>query len=130
MTDANIKKELSLLTNIYNATQGMLSQYIVGNDDLIELLVIGIFSGGHVLIEGIPGTAKTTIAKAMARITGCEFRRVQCAVDTQPADIIGVRVYDQDSKEFQLEKARSLQTSSSSTRLTVSTQRPRAPSSR
>ncbi len=104
MTEASVQQDLTLLKSIYRSTNEMLNQYIVGNESLIELLTIGLLSGGHVLIEGVPGTAKTTIAKAIARLSGCEFRRVQCAVDTQPADIIGVQVYDQEAKDFHLRK--------------------------
>jgi MoxR-like ATPase len=104
MDQAHLTRELNLLSGMYRSTQESLNAYIVGNETLIRILCIGLLSGGHVLIEGAPGTAKTSIAKAMARITGCEFRRVQCAVDTQPADIIGIRVYDPEEKDFILRK--------------------------
>lgn len=104
MTETISEHDLTLLKGIYRSTQGLLNQYVVGKEPLIELLFIAMLSGGHILIEGVPGTAKTTLAKAMARISGCKFHRVQCAVDTQPADIIGVRVYDQENKEFTLKE--------------------------
>jgi MoxR-like ATPase len=74
----------------------------VGNANLLELIFLALLSEGHILIEGYPGTAKTTIAKAVALATNCTFDRIQGAVDLQPADLIGVRIYDQANKEFVL----------------------------
>ncbi|MBR1368855.1 ATPase [Methanocalculus chunghsingensis] len=84
--------------------RSLLNQYVVGKDSLIELINVALLSDGHILIEGVPGTAKTTIAKAYAKILGYSFNRVQCAVDTQPADILGLRIYDQQKGEFVLRK--------------------------
>jgi MoxR-like ATPase len=96
--------ELSKISATFIEVKEAVSQLIVGNDDLIDLMFIGLLSGGHVLIEGVPGTAKTTLVKAMAQLMGCEFNRVQCAVDTQPADVIGIRVWDQQTGQFSLRK--------------------------
>jgi MoxR-like ATPase len=63
-----------------------------------------MISGGHLLIEGVPGTAKTTICKIVARLIDYDFKRVQGAVDIQPADIIGVRIYDRTKNEFVLQE--------------------------
>jgi MoxR-like ATPase len=79
-----------------------LGTYIVGNSTLLELIFIALLSEGHILIEGVPGTAKTTIAKAVALATNCRFDRIQGAVDLQPVDLIGVRIYDQSTRTFTL----------------------------
>ncbi|NLV27976.1 MAG: MoxR family ATPase [Methanomicrobiales archaeon] len=79
-------------------------EYIVGNNELIELILVALFSQGHILIEGGPGTAKTSIAKIISQIIGCEFKRIQGAVDIQPADMIGVQVYDPKTHSFHLRK--------------------------
>ena len=84
--------------------QDAVGEYVVGNSDLVDLLLIGILTGGHVLIDGVPGTAKTTISKIVARLVGYKFTRVQGAVDVQPADIIGVRIYDAGLHDFVLQK--------------------------
>ena len=84
--------------------RSLLNEYVVGKESLIELINIALLSDGHILIEGVPGTAKTTIAKAYAKILGYSFNRVQCAVDTQPADILGLRIYDQQKGDFVLRK--------------------------
>jgi MoxR-like ATPase len=79
-----------------------LEEFVVGNQLLVDSVLIAMLSEGHILIEGSPGTAKTTIAKAISLITGCEFKRIQGAIDIQPADMIGVRVYDPGQHEFVL----------------------------
>ena len=84
--------------------QEAVGRYVVGNHDLVDLILIGVLTGGHVLIDGVPGTAKTTISKIIARLIGYEFNRVQGAVDVQPADILGVRIYDAERHEFVLQK--------------------------
>ncbi|KUG21337.1 moxr-like atpase [hydrocarbon metagenome] len=96
--------DLALLAGLYSSARETLGRFVVGNEDLIELIFVCLLSGGHMLIEGVPGTAKTTVAKTVARISGSEFRRVQCAVDTQPADIVGVRIFDQKQQDFVLKK--------------------------
>jgi MoxR-like ATPase len=96
--------ELESLASLHDAISKKLTEYIVGNKDLIDLIIISLLAEGHILIEGLPGTAKTTIAKAIALVTGCNFARIQGAVDIQPADMIGVRIFDQARGEFSLRK--------------------------
>jgi MoxR-like ATPase len=93
---------LNEISYFHDAIIGKLGTYIVGNSDLLELILIALLSEGHILIEGVPGTAKTTIAKAVALATNCMFDRIQGAVDLQPADLIGVRIYDQATRTFDL----------------------------
>jgi MoxR-like ATPase len=99
-----LRDELAALAGHYRAIQEQMGQFIVGNEPLLELCMVGLLSGGHLLMEGTPGTGKTTIVKALAKLTGCNFSRFQCAVDSQPADILGVRIFDQASREFILRK--------------------------
>jgi len=94
----------SELGEMYQAILERMGNFIVGNERLIELCMIGLLSRGHLLIEGTPGTGKTSIVKALARLAGCTFSRFQCAVDSQPADIIGVRIFDPELREFTLKK--------------------------
>ncbi|NJE49418.1 MoxR family ATPase [Thermococcus sp. 9N3] len=81
-----------------------LSKAVVGKEDVIELLAVALLTEGHVLLEGIPGVAKTTIAKAFASATGLTFSRIQFTPDLLPADIIGVRYYDQKVKDWVVKK--------------------------
>jgi MoxR-like ATPase len=96
--------ELNQLSTTFLAIQEGVSQLIVGNQNLIEFLNIALLSDGHILIEGVPGTAKTTLVKALAQLMGCHFSRVQCSVDTQPADILGVRIWNQKNSDFNLKE--------------------------
>ncbi len=58
-----------------------LNEFVVGNHDVIDLVLLALFNEGHILVEGVPGTAKTTIAKSIAILTGCSFNRIQGAID-------------------------------------------------
>jgi MoxR-like ATPase len=77
-----------------------ISKAVVGKEDVIELLTIALLSEGHVLIEGVPGVAKTTIAKAFSNAIGLKFSRIQLTPDLLPADIIGIFYYDQKTGEW------------------------------
>ncbi|HEY0614118.1 MAG TPA: MoxR family ATPase [Candidatus Elarobacter sp.] len=73
---------------------------IVGQDEVVEALVLGMIAGGHVLLEGAPGVAKTLACRALAASITGTFRRVQFTPDLLPSDIVGTRVFDQKSGEF------------------------------
>jgi MoxR-like ATPase len=77
---------------------------IVGLEEPFELLVIALLSGGHVLLEGVPGTAKTLMAKTMARLVDARFTRIQFTPDLMPSDILGTNVFDLSRGEFYLKK--------------------------
>jgi MoxR-like ATPase len=77
-----------------------ISRVIVGKDQAIELLLVGLLAEGHVLLEDVPGVAKTLLAKSLAKSIGGSFNRVQFTPDLLPADITGVNVYDQKSGDF------------------------------
>jgi len=92
MTKEDLSKAISLPRSILNAV----SQVVIGKDDIKELLLVALFSGGHLLIEGLPGTAKTTLAKTFAQAIGGEFKRIQFTPDMLPADITGFYLYSPD----------------------------------
>ncbi len=73
---------------------------IVGQDEVVEALVLALIAGGHVLLEGAPGVAKTLACRALAAAVGGVFRRVQFTPDLLPSDIVGTRIFDQKSGEF------------------------------
>ena len=104
MEDAAIESKILEISRLYAAINQKVEEFVVGNRPLIDSILIALLSEGHILIEGVPGTAKTTIAKSIAIMTGCEFNRIQGAIDLQPADMLGVRIYDQQQKEFILRK--------------------------
>ncbi|WP_436527259.1 AAA family ATPase [Actinoplanes sp. HUAS TT8] len=76
---------------------------IVGQDILLERLIVALLARGHILVEGVPGLAKTLAVKSLAQAIGGDFHRVQFTPDLVPADIVGTRVYHQPSGEFQVQ---------------------------
>ena len=83
--------------------QDRLSRVLIGKARAIELFLAGVLSGGHILIEDVPGVGKTMLAKAFARAIGGQLRRVQCTPDLLPTDIIGVSVYNPQERAFQFQ---------------------------
>ena len=73
---------------------------IVGQDHLLERLIVALLARGHILVEGVPGLAKTMAIKTLAQAIGGEFKRIQFTPDLVPADLIGTRIYNQKSGEF------------------------------
>ena len=83
-----------------SALKENVSKVIIGKEREIELVLTAVLSGGHVLLEDVPGTGKTTLAKALSKSLKCGFARVQFTPDLLPADVTGMRVYNQHSGEF------------------------------
>ncbi len=73
---------------------------IVGQDHLLERLIVALLAGGHVLVEGVPGLAKTMAIKTLAEAIGGDFKRIQFTPDLVPADLVGTRIYNQKTGEF------------------------------
>jgi MoxR-like ATPase len=78
-----------------------IQRVIVGKDDIIDLMMVAVLSEGHVLLEDVPGTGKTTLAKAMAVSLGCTFRRIQFTPDLLPSDVTGVNYFNQQTHTFE-----------------------------
>ena len=74
---------------------------IVGKEEAIQSVFIGLLCGGHLLIEDVPGVGKTLLAKAAARSLGCTFKRIQCTPDLLPADVTGLHFFNQKNSEFE-----------------------------
>ena len=74
---------------------------IIGKHAEVELALIALLCGGHVLVEDVPGVGKTSLAKAVARSIGCSFKRLQFTPDMLPSDITGVFIYNQKTNEFE-----------------------------
>ncbi len=80
------------------------SRVLVGQDEAFGLMITGLLSGGHVLLEGVPGTAKTLMARTLAMLVGAQFSRVQCTPDLMPSDLVGTSVFDLQTGRFSLHK--------------------------
>ncbi|ADB60097.1 ATPase associated with various cellular activities AAA_3 [Haloterrigena turkmenica DSM 5511] len=89
---------------IYNAVREEMGRVLIGNESAIEHLTIALFTRGHVLLEGVPGVAKTTLANLFARVTGLDYNRIQMTPDILPADITGTHVYRESRGTFELQR--------------------------
>ena len=95
-----IERQSAFVTNL---TTGM-DQIIVGQKHLVESLLIGLLSDGHVLLEGVPGLAKTLAIKTLASLIDAKYSRIQFTPDLLPADVVGTMVYSQKDESFQVKK--------------------------
>lgn len=95
-----IERQSAFITNL---TTGM-DQIIVGQKHLVESLLIGLLSDGHVLLEGVPGLAKTLAIKTLASLIDAKYSRIQFTPDLLPADVIGTMVYSQKDDSFKIQK--------------------------
>ena len=95
-----IEKQSGFVTNL----QTGMNQVIVGQKHLVESLLIGLLADGHVLLEGVPGLAKTLAIKTLASLVDGDFSRIQFTPDLLPADVIGTMVYSQKEEPFKSNK--------------------------
>ena len=84
-----------------NKLKKHISEYFTGKEETIENLLICLFAGGHILLEGIPGVGKTTLASTLARSVDCDFGRIQFTPDTLPTDVMGTEVFNMKTGEFE-----------------------------
>jgi MoxR-like ATPase len=84
----------------WHALRERLDTVVLGQDPVKEQVLVALLAGGHALLEGVPGTGKTLLALALARLLGCRFRRIQFTPDLMPADILGTNVFNQKTQEF------------------------------
>ena len=97
---ANIETKISVPESSYNAAKNLIAEVekvVVGKHNEVVLLVTAMLSGGHVLIEDVPGTGKTTLAAALARSAGLDFNRAQFTPDVMASDITGFNVYNRQN---------------------------------
>ena len=87
-----------------------MGKVIVGQRHLVDTLLIGLLTGGHILLEGVPGLAKTLAITTLAKAIDAKFSRVQFTPDLLPADLVGTMVYSQKNEEFTVKKGPSLPT--------------------
>jgi MoxR-like ATPase len=92
----------SEVTEKWRLLRDGVDRVIMGQDAVKEQLLVCLLAGGHALLEGVPGTAKTLLALTLSRLLGCRFRRIQFTPDLMPADLLGTSIYNQKTQEFEL----------------------------
>ena len=92
------------LPEVYAQMKAEAAKVIVGQEEVFEQVVIAFLTGGHVLLEGVPGVAKTLIAKTLARLVDAGFGRIQFTADLMPSDVIGTQVFEINQGRFYLKK--------------------------
>ena len=95
-----IEQQSAFITSIKRGMEGV----IVGQKHLVDSLLIGLLSDGHILLEGVPGLAKTLAIKTLAQLVNTEYSRIQFTPDLLPADVIGTLIYSQKTESFQVKK--------------------------
>lgn len=93
--------EIANVARLANAVRENVQRVIVGKAQAIDFALIALLCDGHALIEDVPGTGKTTLAKALATTLGCQFKRIQFTPDLVPADVVGVEIFNTQSNAFE-----------------------------
>jgi MoxR-like ATPase len=90
--------------DVFQAISAGLNRVVLGQQQITQQLLIALLTGGHVILEGVPGTGKTLMAKAMSQLVQADFRRIQLTPDILPMDIVGTNIFDLKTQEFILRK--------------------------
>ncbi|MGD9099377.1 MAG: MoxR family ATPase [Anaerolineae bacterium] len=90
-----------MIADIASRVRENIQKIIIGKNDVIDLALVAVLCEGHVLLEDVPGTGKTTLAKALSVSLGCTFRRIQFTPDLLPSDVTGIYYFNQKSQEFE-----------------------------
>ena len=95
---------MSQTKSVINNLREAVNQVVVGQSTVVNQLLVALFAGGHIILEGVPGTGKTLLVKVMAQLVKADFRRIQLTPDVLPADITGTNIFDLNTRSFSLKK--------------------------
>ena len=98
------KLDLTPLNTAVGKIRTEVKKFLIGQEDMIDLILVGILSNGHLLLEGVPGIAKTLTSKLVAKTLSVDFTRIQFTPDLMPSDVIGTSVYNMKTSEFKFHK--------------------------
>ncbi|MBX3415979.1 MAG: MoxR family ATPase [Pirellulaceae bacterium] len=96
--------EFERVTEFVTRIRERIATVVVGQDDVVERILVALFTGGHLLLQGVPGLAKTLLVSALSKSVDLKFSRVQFTIDLLPSDIIGSEILDQRTNEFRIHK--------------------------
>ncbi len=100
----NTRLDLTSLKEGVEKIKNEINKVIVGQEDMVEHLIVALLSGGHILLEGVPGVAKTITAKLLAKTIDVDFSRIQFTSDLMPSDILGTSIFNLKTSEFEFKK--------------------------
>ncbi len=95
---------MNQINPVLNRLKESLNQIVVGQSTLIQQTLVGLLAGGHIILEGVPGTGKTLLVKVIAQLIKADFRRIQLTPDVLPSDITGTNIFDLNTRNFTLKK--------------------------
>lgn len=104
MPNAGLEDEVRQLQQQFNDVKAEISKVVVGQDSLVHRLLIGLITGGHILVEGVPGLAKTLLIRTLAQCLSASFSRIQFTPDMLPGDVIGTEVFNPKESSFSVKK--------------------------
>jgi MoxR-like ATPase len=94
--------DITALTDVLNRARAEVAKVIIGQQDVVDMALVTVFTNSHALVEGVPGIAKTLLVRTLARVLGSEFNRIQFTPDLMPADLTGTNVFDLHKNAFDL----------------------------
>ena len=127
MSGINDATTLAQAHQLVTKTQQEITQVVLGQDAVVQQVLVALLARGHVLLEGVPGLGKTLLVRALAKCFGGEFRRIQFTPDLMPSDVTGHALFNMQSQAFEIRKGQYLPICCWPTKSTAPRPKPRLP---